>query len=197
MARTPSISIIERPIGFVCLVTACAFLTRVLLCTRRSKSAAHWRTTSKPLIRLRFSSYSGVTDSLSRVSKEECSEWILGINPRMTFKVWLRMLVLRSLHLSSSGLSRVSKEECSEWILGINPRMTESKWERIFRSDSNFFKKWQKPRVEALKRSEIECLGFTERERETFAELIFHLSFLFKVINFVENKYKIISLTYC
>ena len=38
----------------------------------------------------------------------------------------------------------------------------------MFRSDSVFFKKWQKTRVEALKRSEIECLGFTERERETF-----------------------------
>ena len=36
----------------------------------------------------------------------------------------------------------------------------------VFRPDSNFFKKWQKPRVEALKRSEIECLGFTERERD-------------------------------
>ena len=60
-----------------------------------------------------------------------CSEWILGINPRMTFKV------------------------C--------PRMTEN---GVFHSGSNFSKKWQKPRVEALKRSEIECLGFTERERE-------------------------------
>ena len=49
----------------------------------------------------------------------------------------------------------------------------------VFRPDSIFLKKWQKPCVEALKRSEIECLGFTERERETFAELIFHLSFLF------------------
>ena len=29
-----------------------------------------------------------------------------------------------------------------------------------------FFKKWQKPCVEALKCSEIECLGFTERERD-------------------------------
>ena len=36
----------------------------------------------------------------------------------------------------------------------------------VFHSDSNFFKKWQKPRVEALKRPEIECLGFTERERD-------------------------------
>ena len=54
----------------------------------------------------------------------------------------------------------------------------------VFHSDSNFFKKWQKPRVEALKRSEIECLGFTERERETFAKLIFHLSFL---LNFVKE----------
>ena len=62
--------------------------------------------------------------------------------------------------------------------------MTESKRERVFRSDSNFFKKWQKTRVEALKRSEIECLGFTERERETFAELIFHLSFLLNLIKF-------------
>ena len=44
--------------------------------------------------------------------------------------------------------------------------MTEN---RVFRSDLNFSKKWRKPRVEALKRSEIECLGFTERERETFA----------------------------
>ena len=34
----------------------------------------------------------------------------------------------------------------------------------VFRSDSNFSKKWQKPRVEALKRPEIECLGFTERD---------------------------------
>ena len=88
-------------------------------------------------------SYSG----LSRVSTEECSVWILGINPRMTF------------------------ERCSVWILGINPRMTFEVWLRMtenrgFRSDSNFFKKWQKPRVEALKRSEIECLGFTERERD-------------------------------
>ena len=56
--------------------------------------------------------------------------------------------------------------------------MTEN---RGFRSDSNFSQKWQKLRVEALKRSEIECLGFTERERETFAKLIFHLSFLLKI----------------
>ena len=41
--------------------------------------------------------------------------------------------------------------------------MTEN---RGFRPDSNFSQKWQKPRVEALKRSEIECLGFTERERD-------------------------------
>ena len=41
--------------------------------------------------------------------------------------------------------------------------MTEN---RVFRSDLNFSKKWRKPRVEALKRSEIECLGFTERERD-------------------------------
>ena len=59
---------------------------------------------------------------------------------------------------------------CLVWILGINlrmtfkvcPRMTEN---GVFCSDSNFSKKWQKPRVEALKRSEIESLGFTERER--------------------------------
>ena len=51
----------------------------------------------------------------------------------------------------------------------------------VFRPDSNFFKKWQKPRVEALKRSEIECLGFTERERDlclayfsSFFPLIFY-----------------------
>ena len=48
----------------------------------------------------------------------------------------------------------------------------------VFHLPLNFSKKWQKPRVEALKRSEIECLGFTEREKETFAKLIFHLSFL-------------------
>ena len=34
----------------------------------------------------------------------------------------------------------------------------------VFCSSSNFSKKWQKPHVEALKRSEIECLGFTERD---------------------------------
>ena len=79
--------------------------------------------------------------------------------------------------LSYTGLSRVSTEECFVWILGINPRMTLERWltfkvcprmteNAVFRSDSNFFKKWQKPRVEALKRSEIECLGFTERERD-------------------------------
>ena len=45
----------------------------------------------------------------------------------------------------------------------VCPKMTEN---RGFRPDSNFFKKWQKPCVEALKRSEIECLGFTERERD-------------------------------
>ena len=59
----------------------------------------------------------------------------------------------------------------------VCPKMTEN---AVFRSDSNFSKKWQKTRVEALKRSEIECLGFTERER-AFAELIFHLSFLFNI----------------
>ena len=80
----------------------------------------------------------------------------------MTFEVWSRMTLAR----------------CFVWILGINPKMTEN---AVFRSDSNFSQKWRKPRVEALKRSEIECLGFTERERETFAELIFHLSFLFNI----------------
>ena len=73
----------------------------------------------------------------------------------------------------------------------VCPKMTEN---GVFRSDSNFSKKWQKPRVEALKRSEIECLGFTERERETFAELIFHLSFLLILNNFFYyNKPAIIS----
>ena len=43
---------------------------------------------------------------------------------------------------------------------------SENDGERVFRSDSIFSKKWQKPRVKALKRSEIECLGFTERERD-------------------------------
>ena len=47
----------------------------------------------------------------------------------------------------------------------VCPKMTEN---AVFRPDSIFFKKCRKPRVEALKRSEIECLGFTERERETF-----------------------------
>ena len=61
--------------------------------------------------------------------------WILGINPRMTFKNWLTFKVC--------------------------PGMTEN---GVFRSDSNFSQKWRKPRVKALKRSEIECLGFTERE---------------------------------
>ena len=80
------------------------------------------------------------------------------------------MLVFISLYLSSSGvtdsLTRGSIGVCFVWILGINPKMTEN---GVFRSDSNFSKKWRKPCVEALKRSEIECLGFTERERETFA----------------------------
>ena len=58
----------------------------------------------------------------------------------------------------------------------------------MFRSDSNFSQKWQKTHVKALKRSEIECLGFTERERETFAELIFHLSFLFFYFHLVYVK---------
>ena len=70
-----------------------------------------------------------------------------------------------TVSLSYSGVSRVSTEECFVWILGTSPRMTEN---GVFRSDSNFSQKWRKPRVKALKRSEIECLGFTERERETF-----------------------------
>ena len=48
IASTPSISIILRPSGFACRVTTSAFLARVPCCTRRSKSAAYWRTTSKP-----------------------------------------------------------------------------------------------------------------------------------------------------
>ena len=101
------------------------------------------------------------------------------------------MLVLNHMPLSSSdkvynllfpsysGLTRVSKEGCLVWILGTSPRMTFKVCLRMaenrgFRSDLNFSKKWRKPRVEALKCSEIECLGFTERERETFAKLIFH-----------------------
>ena len=51
----------------------------------------------------------------------------------------------------------------------------------VFHLPLNFSQKWRKQRVEALKSSEIECLGFTERE--TFAELIFHLSFLFLRLN--------------
>ena len=74
-----------------------------------------------------------------------CFTWILGINPRMTFNV------------------------CFAWILGINPRMTFKVCPRmtmseVFHLSLNFFKKWQKPCVKALKRSEIECLGFTERD---------------------------------
>ena len=41
--------------------------------------------------------------------------------------------------------------------------MTENE---VFHLPLKFSKKWQKPCVEALKRSEIECLGFTERERD-------------------------------
>ena len=107
---------------------------------------------SKFLIRVHLCSYSGFKHILfllsysgvTRVSKEGCFVWILGINPKMTFKV------------------------CSEWVLGINPRMTFKVCPRMtenkaFCPDSNFSKKWQKPCVEAFKRSEIECLGFTER----------------------------------
>ena len=57
--------------------------------------------------------------------------------------------------MTSERCLSVTKKKCL--------RITEN---RVFRSDSNFSKKWQKPRVEALKRSEIECLGFTERERD-------------------------------
>ena len=83
---------------------------------------------SKFLIRVHLCSYSGFKHILfilsysgvTRVSKEGCFVWILGINPRMTFEVWLRMLVLNRiplsysdtkhclLPLSYSGLSRVS-----------------------------------------------------------------------------------------
>ena len=64
-------------------------------------------------------------------------------------------------------------ERCFAWILGISPRMTFKVCPRmtmseVFHLSLNFFKKWQKPCVKALKRSEIECLEFTERERETF-----------------------------
>ena len=41
IAKTPSISIIDRPSRFVCRVTTSAFLARVPRCTRRSKSAAY------------------------------------------------------------------------------------------------------------------------------------------------------------
>ena len=91
-----------------------------------------------------------------------------------SFSDVIRVFTIKSA--SYSGVPRVSNEkECLTWILGISPRMAEN---GVFRSGSNFSKKWQKPRVEVLKRSEIECLGFTERE--TFAKLIFHLSFLLK-----------------
>ena len=81
-------------------------------------------------------------------------------------------------------LSNVIFKHLSNVILGFIPRIhAKQPLSRHYRTcpDNDSFekKKWQKPRVEALKRSEIECLGFTERERETFAELIFHLSFLF------------------
>ena len=59
----------------------------------------------------------------------------------------------------------------------------------VFHLPLNFSKKWRKPRVEALKRSEIECLGFTEREREAFGLLIFHLSFPFFYFHLVYVKY--------
>ena len=40
-------------------------------------------------------------------------------------------------------------------------RMTEN---GVFHLPLNFSQKWRKQRVEALKSSEIECLGFTERD---------------------------------
>ena len=64
--------------------------------------------------------------------------------------------------------------------------MTENE---VFRSDSNFFKKWQKPRVEALKRSEIECLGFTERDL-----LIAYFSSFFPLKKY--KKYRISKLNF-
>ena len=94
-----------------------------------------------------------------------------------TLSTPLSAISIHSKPLSYSGLTRVSTEECLAWILGINSRMTFENWltfkvctrmteNGVFRSNSNFSQKWQKPRVKALKRSEIKYLGFTERERD-------------------------------
>ena len=62
----------------------------------------------------------------------------------------------------------------------------------VFRSDSIFSKKWQKPRVEALKRSEIECLGFTERERDLLIAYFSSFFPLFKIkIHYIYTRDKL------
>ena len=87
------------------------------------------------------------------------------------FMVILEFGNIRFLFFVILGRDPSIQRRVFEWILGINPRMTEKKYLRmamsgVFHLSLNFFKKWQKTCVKALKRSEIECLGFTERERD-------------------------------
>ena len=58
-------------------------------------------------------------------------------------------------------------------------RMTEN---GVFHLPLNFSQKWRKQRVEALKISEIECLGFTER-----ALLIAYFSSFFPLFKNILN----------
>ena len=59
--------------------------------------------------------------------------------------------------------------------------MTIERCKRVLFSMLKFFKKSIKTSVAAKNVPLIRHLGFAERERETFAKLIFHLSFLIKL----------------
>ena len=59
--------------------------------------------------------------------------------------------------------------------------MTIDRCEQVLFSIPKFFKKLAKTSVTAKNMPLIRHLGFAERERETFAKLIFHLSFLIKL----------------
>ena len=74
----------------------------------------------------------------------------------------LQPLNNRHRHLSLPDEIRQSR------FAGLGPRMTIEQCERALSPSLKFFKKSIKTPVRALKWSTIGCLGFAERERETF-----------------------------
>ena len=157
-------------ICFVCLVTTCAFLTRVLLCTRRLKSAAYWRTTSKPFDGL------SVDTLVSGDGYLKNEQQILSQHIQLPSFSGLSRESCANRHLCNNKANLLTRlVPCCNKILGTGPRMTGARIAcfvspasfvlcLLFSHTSFFLQKLAKTSVAAENMPLIRHLGFAERE---------------------------------